>query len=156
MKDDPTWWCWWDEKGPRPSVPDPLGFWYRHLKPVVEGLVLSHPIWSSPQPFRDALLSSSLRHNNNNINIAAGRGNGAGDISSLLLSTQDDVSLTRRGSSSIAVSYTHLRAHETPEHLVCRLLLEKKKQTNKANEMVIETIHIKQHNHNLNILNYRS
>src|SRR5678816_4920517 len=25
----------------------------------------------------------------------------------------------------IAVSYTHLRAHETPEHLVCRLLLEK-------------------------------
>ena len=27
------------------------------------------------------------------------------------------------------VSYTHLRAHETPEHLVCRLLLEKKKTT---------------------------
>src|SRR5678815_6021940 len=25
------------------------------------------------------------------------------------------------------VSYTHLRAHETPEQLVCRLLLEKKK-----------------------------
>src|SRR5674536_133630 len=24
------------------------------------------------------------------------------------------------------VSYTHLRAHETPEHLVCRLLLVKK------------------------------
>src|SRR5678816_3108184 len=24
---------------------------------------------------------------------------------------------------AIAVSYTHLRAHETPEHLVCRLLL---------------------------------
>eukprot|EP00658_Telonema_sp_P-2_P001063 TRINITY_DN10399_c0_g1_i2.p1 TRINITY_DN10399_c0_g1~~TRINITY_DN10399_c0_g1_i2.p1 ORF type:complete len:288 (+),score=50.01 TRINITY_DN10399_c0_g1_i2:149-1012(+) len=32
---------------------------------------------------------------------------------------------------SIPVSYTHLRAHETPEHLVCRLLLEKKK--NKQN-----------------------
>eukprot|EP00831_Metopus_contortus_P042440 TRINITY_DN33628_c0_g1_i1.p4 TRINITY_DN33628_c0_g1~~TRINITY_DN33628_c0_g1_i1.p4 ORF type:complete len:112 (-),score=17.91 TRINITY_DN33628_c0_g1_i1:21-356(-) len=27
-----------------------------------------------------------------------------------------------------AVSYTHLRAHETSLHLVCRLLLEKKKQ----------------------------
>src|SRR5678816_4948027 len=27
------------------------------------------------------------------------------------------------------VSYTHLRAHETPEHLVCRLLLEKKNNT---------------------------
>ena len=29
--------------------------------------------------------------------------------------------------SAKTVSYTHLRAHETPEHLVCRLLLEKKK-----------------------------
>ena len=29
---------------------------------------------------------------------------------------------------SMPVSYTHLRAHETPEHLVCRLLLEKKKK----------------------------
>ena len=28
----------------------------------------------------------------------------------------------------IAVSYTHLRAHETREDLVCRLLLEKKKE----------------------------
>src|SRR5678816_4892737 len=26
-------------------------------------------------------------------------------------------------SAMLAVSYTHLRAHETPEHLVCRLLL---------------------------------
>ncbi|GAB5819132.1 hypothetical protein JMUB7540_28310 [Staphylococcus aureus] len=26
----------------------------------------------------------------------------------------------------IAVSYTHLRAHETSAHLVCRLLLEKR------------------------------
>src|SRR5678816_311326 len=31
---------------------------------------------------------------------------------------------------SMTVSYTHLRAHETPEHLVCRLLLEKKKIRN--------------------------
>eukprot|EP00658_Telonema_sp_P-2_P005324 TRINITY_DN11993_c0_g1_i2.p1 TRINITY_DN11993_c0_g1~~TRINITY_DN11993_c0_g1_i2.p1 ORF type:complete len:775 (-),score=83.67 TRINITY_DN11993_c0_g1_i2:85-2409(-) len=31
---------------------------------------------------------------------------------------------------NIPVSYTHLRAHETPEHLVCRLLLEKKKKKN--------------------------
>ena len=28
----------------------------------------------------------------------------------------------------IAVSYTHLRAHETRSNLVCRLLLEKKKK----------------------------
>eukprot|EP00658_Telonema_sp_P-2_P072409 TRINITY_DN61551_c0_g1_i1.p1 TRINITY_DN61551_c0_g1~~TRINITY_DN61551_c0_g1_i1.p1 ORF type:complete len:131 (+),score=34.05 TRINITY_DN61551_c0_g1_i1:205-597(+) len=31
------------------------------------------------------------------------------------------------------VSYTHLRAHETPEHLVCRLLLEKKKKNKNNN-----------------------
>eukprot|EP00658_Telonema_sp_P-2_P071295 TRINITY_DN60577_c0_g1_i1.p1 TRINITY_DN60577_c0_g1~~TRINITY_DN60577_c0_g1_i1.p1 ORF type:complete len:834 (+),score=174.48 TRINITY_DN60577_c0_g1_i1:103-2604(+) len=34
-----------------------------------------------------------------------------------------------------AVSYTHLRAHETPEHLVCRLLLEKKKKTHNINNI---------------------
>eukprot|EP00658_Telonema_sp_P-2_P024825 TRINITY_DN1998_c0_g4_i2.p1 TRINITY_DN1998_c0_g4~~TRINITY_DN1998_c0_g4_i2.p1 ORF type:complete len:169 (-),score=28.51 TRINITY_DN1998_c0_g4_i2:22-528(-) len=32
------------------------------------------------------------------------------------------------GPITAPVSYTHLRAHETPEHLVCRLLLEKKKK----------------------------
>src|SRR5674536_372052 len=37
------------------------------------------------------------------------------------------------------VSYTHLRAHETPEHLVCRLLLEKKK--NKTNKQQIYLIY---------------
>ena len=30
------------------------------------------------------------------------------------------------GKTVMAVSYTHLRAHETSLHLVCRLLLEKK------------------------------
>src|SRR5680860_1584709 len=33
-----------------------------------------------------------------------------------------------------AVSYTHLRAHETDSYLVCRLLLEKKKQQLTYNE----------------------
>src|SRR5665647_3634317 len=33
-----------------------------------------------------------------------------------------------RTHSSVAVSYTHLRAHETDSYLVCRLLLEKKKK----------------------------
>ena len=32
--------------------------------------------------------------------------------------------------SGCAVSYTHLRAHETDSYLVCRLLLEKKKKKN--------------------------
>eukprot|EP00658_Telonema_sp_P-2_P010511 TRINITY_DN13962_c0_g1_i2.p1 TRINITY_DN13962_c0_g1~~TRINITY_DN13962_c0_g1_i2.p1 ORF type:complete len:145 (+),score=20.40 TRINITY_DN13962_c0_g1_i2:186-620(+) len=42
-------------------------------------------------------------------------------VVSCSVSTRTPVTLT-------SVSYTHLRAHETPEHLVCRLLLEKKKK----------------------------
>src|SRR5678816_4618489 len=37
-----------------------------------------------------------------------------------------------------SVSYTHLRAHETPEHLVCRLLLEKKKKKNTYEVLDVE------------------
>ena len=40
--------------------------------------------------------------------------------------------------SSGAVSYTHLRAHETPEHLVCRLLLEKKKKKKKTTKIRVK------------------
>src|SRR5680860_1305552 len=39
----------------------------------------------------------------------------------------NDVALTLVTHSAGAVSYTHLRAHETDSYLVCRLLLEKKK-----------------------------
>src|SRR5450756_2950458 len=39
--------------------------------------------------------------------------------------------LGRVGVKIIAVSYTHLRAHETRHDLVCRLLLEKKKNNSK-------------------------
>ena len=35
-----------------------------------------------------------------------------------------------KGREGLAVSYTHLRAHETVLDLVCRLLLEKKKNNN--------------------------
>ena len=37
------------------------------------------------------------------------------------------------GTGTDAVSYTHLRAHETVLDLVCRLLLEKKKYNNPHN-----------------------
>ena len=40
------------------------------------------------------------------------------------------------------VSYTHLRAHETPEHLVCRLLLEKKKNNNQATDKITNDINM--------------
>ena len=39
------------------------------------------------------------------------------------LVTENNVTIARHK----AVSYTHLRAHETDSYLVCRLLLEKKK-----------------------------
>ena len=42
------------------------------------------------------------------------------------VSVTASVSDTGAPVGGVPVSYTHLRAHETPEHLVCRLLLEKK------------------------------
>src|SRR5665254_10538 len=42
--------------------------------------------------------------------------------------------------SILPVSYTHLRAHETPEHLVCRLLLEKKKYNVVDSEQVDQAL----------------
>src|SRR5450756_2843234 len=39
----------------------------------------------------------------------------------------DRVAPTAENVARVAVSYTHLRAHETRHDLVCRLLLEKKK-----------------------------
>mgnify|MGYP007068845936 CR=1 FL=1 len=50
------------------------------------------------------------------------------DLGNELLSLRNNESeMYKRFARHIPVSYTHLRAHETPEHLVCRLLLEKKK-----------------------------
>ena len=46
--------------------------------------------------------------------------------------TEETVKVAKSSASTLenyskAVSYTHLRAHETSQDLVCRLLLEKKK-----------------------------
>ena len=49
-----------------------------------------------------------------------------------IVTVKDDLSI--KPYSKETVSYTHLRAHETPEQHVCRLLLEKKKDTNNKNE----------------------
>src|SRR5678815_2990361 len=49
-------------------------------------------------------------------------------LSSLPRRTRPTSDLAYNSTIIGAVSYTHLRAHETPEHLVCRLLLEKKKK----------------------------
>ena len=52
------------------------------------------------------------------------------EIAPLRSSTSELINLASIAAYSadvIAVSYTHLRAHETLRYLVCRLLLEKKK-----------------------------
>ena len=49
---------------------------------------------------------------------------------------------TEQRAIQVAVSYTHLRAHETPEHLVCRLLLEKKKKKNKSHTTITQRTNI--------------
>ena len=65
-------------------------------------------------------------------------------LSDLGLSTQRDGSLkfddkvfleaiNKDPNAAQAVSYTHLRAHETVLDLVCRLLLEKKKRNQTSN-----------------------
>ena len=51
----------------------------------------------------------------------------------------------RPGSDVAPVSYTHLRAHETEPDLVCRLLLDKKK-----NNLLNKFLHNKHPNHSTN------
>src|SRR5678815_476230 len=46
-----------------------------------------------------------------------------GPVVSMISSLQSTEALKLLSGNREAVSYTHLRAHETPEHLVCRLLL---------------------------------
>ena len=52
-------------------------------------------------------------------------------LASILMTLEGTVNPMRQfpSYSTITVSYTHLRAHETVLDLVCRLLLEKKKKT---------------------------
>src|SRR5680860_1870506 len=53
------------------------------------------------------------------------RVNGPKRHTTMTLTTEEFI---RRFLIHVPVSYTHLRAHETDSYLVCRLLLEKKKQ----------------------------
>ena len=48
-------------------------------------------------------------------------------VDSLVQSVWLQMAWNPMADSLVPVSYTHLRAHETSLHLVCRLLLEKKK-----------------------------
>eukprot|EP00658_Telonema_sp_P-2_P076918 TRINITY_DN6842_c0_g1_i1.p1 TRINITY_DN6842_c0_g1~~TRINITY_DN6842_c0_g1_i1.p1 ORF type:complete len:450 (+),score=155.02 TRINITY_DN6842_c0_g1_i1:183-1532(+) len=66
----------------------------------------------------------------------------------MLLLREHDFELNRLKEGFSAVSYTHLRAHETPEHLVCRLLLEKKKKKY-VGEIIYDEERMKETRYNL-------
>src|SRR5678815_1805280 len=99
------------------------------------------PATASVEPAADAPLADRLRPRGLDEVVgqehltgpdgAIGRMVAAGKLSSLLLwgpPGTGKTSIARLLADAVGtVSYTHLRAHETPEHLVCRLLLEKKK-----------------------------
>ena len=84
----------------------------------------------------NALPFEILKHEFNHLllggnNFHSGGGN-APMFQSYFMSLQGGWSMMGAANSSLltacAVSYTHLRAHETVLDLVCRLLLEKKKK----------------------------
>ena len=55
------------------------------------------------------------------------------------LPAERDLAEKYKVSRITAVSYTHLRAHETVLDLVCRLLLEKKKNTSTQHKQILTT-----------------
>ena len=83
-------------------------------------------------PDRATLLDSMglvfCQPNQDSIDLAVDAAKQSGDISGISETDLDLVSLALEKSALLitdAVSYTHLRAHETLRYLVCRLLLEK-------------------------------
>ena len=86
---------------------------------------------------------------------------GMGDILSIVekvsneIDEKDAEDLAKKMAKGKSVSYTHLRAHETDSYLVCRLLLEKKKQkhTNKKKKMKMITRNVKLISKTNNIFN---
>eukprot|EP00658_Telonema_sp_P-2_P047057 TRINITY_DN35556_c0_g1_i1.p1 TRINITY_DN35556_c0_g1~~TRINITY_DN35556_c0_g1_i1.p1 ORF type:complete len:104 (-),score=26.11 TRINITY_DN35556_c0_g1_i1:27-338(-) len=75
------------------------------------------------------LLGGSDDHFATNSNHSQDMGGFGGSLASSGMASPNTDALVVRTNTNLppvgAVSYTHLRAHETPEHLVCRLLLEK-------------------------------
>src|SRR5678815_3171058 len=77
---------------------------------------------NKPAETREAVASKAVTAQ---IATSIAPSNGAISGVALTLDTRPVSAEISKGDRYAAVSYTHLRAHETPEHLVCRLLLEK-------------------------------
>ena len=86
-------------------------------QPVTNGLNMettdAHQLWLSDSPGGDTLSSLGIIKTNQRppYNLSPSTKISGGSLFDTVIAP---------------VSYTHLRAHETPEHHVCRLLLEKK------------------------------
>src|SRR5678816_3407501 len=92
------------------SMPTTLEWYMKHIFPFQRGILKAvRPIANRVSPVE--LPTDSYFAN---IQDLFGKLDGVGEL-------LEDPRIT---SVRLAVSYTHLRAHETPEHLVCRLLLE--------------------------------
>eukprot|EP00658_Telonema_sp_P-2_P068434 TRINITY_DN57366_c0_g1_i3.p1 TRINITY_DN57366_c0_g1~~TRINITY_DN57366_c0_g1_i3.p1 ORF type:complete len:106 (+),score=16.74 TRINITY_DN57366_c0_g1_i3:201-518(+) len=95
-------------------IRDRYNTYYLSRHPLIEALRAS--VTGIPRSVRVCALHNSSTPNISFIITASSAANPwSGEVSTAI-------------PSSNTVSYTHLRAHETPEHLVCRLLLEKKKK----------------------------
>eukprot|EP00658_Telonema_sp_P-2_P064471 TRINITY_DN53488_c0_g1_i1.p1 TRINITY_DN53488_c0_g1~~TRINITY_DN53488_c0_g1_i1.p1 ORF type:complete len:119 (+),score=22.61 TRINITY_DN53488_c0_g1_i1:187-543(+) len=93
--------------------------------------------WEGNQPTFPSNVADTLS-SAGNVVIDSTKWRPLGDVglsAAVRLSLEVAVPVGRPAERRQPVSYTHLRAHETPEHLVCRLLLEKKKKTYKKNRI---------------------
>eukprot|EP00658_Telonema_sp_P-2_P040438 TRINITY_DN28922_c0_g1_i1.p1 TRINITY_DN28922_c0_g1~~TRINITY_DN28922_c0_g1_i1.p1 ORF type:complete len:200 (-),score=59.56 TRINITY_DN28922_c0_g1_i1:33-632(-) len=107
----------------------------RHLEEKGDQTAL---LWEKDEPGQQVHISYKELHRNvcRLSNVLKSRGVSKGDVVSVYMPMCPEavyamLACARIGAVHSAVSYTHLRAHETPEHLVCRLLLEKKKKKQK-------------------------
>src|SRR5450756_2854883 len=123
---------------------DPLPSWRNHTRPPATSIM---PVRSSmSSPFRVGELHPVVlpEHVDEPLRIQAIRGHAVAANHGLGRQLCVEDRLLGRLHHSVeervhvvvgAVSYTHLRAHETRHDLVCRLLLEKKKKKNKKNKI---------------------
>src|SRR5678815_5663436 len=74
------------------------------------------------QQWKEKMNGGNRRHWNTNLRIEPSKDGASASVFLMLVdvSTKGIVATGMYNDTLAAVSYTHLRAHETPEHLVCR------------------------------------
>ena len=93
----------------------------RKIFAVLAALICCLSVWTSVPAAQAFTLDKE--DGEYSIQVELEGGSGKASVTSPTLITVKNGEVT----ADIPVSYTHLRAHETDSYLVCRLLLEKKK-----------------------------